>query len=400
MNLWESLLVAFDNVRVNKMRSFLTIIGIVVGVAAVIAVVSIGQAGKSSVVSDLSQFDQNAFLALPNFQAVQGQEEKAAITLDDMEAIRRMEGVDAVAGTLQIPVEAQLGRTTSKFTVTGTTSEATEVQNIKLSAGRFFSKGEERARQKVVLVESAFAEQEYGSVEGALNRKLKLGGKVFRIIGVTETQESMLQFGEKMWQAVMPITAVPAGDETLNKVSTIFVKADARAADDLTPLMADVRKLLAKRHNLPNNAYQTQSTADLQASVSSVFNILQTIVGSIAGISLFVGGIGVMNIMLVSVTERTREIGIRKAIGATPGAIMTQFLVEAVILSFIGGLLGTLVGLGAAGIFSLITDWPFLISWWTILLAFGFSAAVGIFFGLYPANKAARMQPIESLRYE
>ncbi|MMZ63872.1 putative ABC transporter permease YknZ [compost metagenome] len=161
-----------------------------------------------------------------------------------------------------------------------------------------------------------------------------------------------------------------------------------------------LEKWLADRKNVEPDSYLAETGKDAEKMVSSTFSILQTIIGSIAGISLLVGGIGVMNIMLVSVTERTREIGIRKAIGATPGTIMLQFMIEAVILSFLGGTVGALLGLLAAYAFALISGWPFVVSVWAILLAFGFSAAVGIFFGLYPANKASKLHPIESLRYE
>ncbi|MOA28641.1 putative ABC transporter permease YknZ [compost metagenome] len=165
-------------------------------------------------------------------------------------------------------------------------------------------------------------------------------------------------------------------------------------------IVQDVKEWFAKKKNIEASEFLSQTGKDAEQMIASSFGIMQIIIGSIAGISLLVGGIGVMNIMLVSVTERTREIGIRKAIGATPGTIMVQFMIEAVILSFIGGTIGALFGLLLAFIFAIATGWPFVVSIWAMALAFGFSAAVGIFFGLYPANKASKLHPIESLRYE
>ncbi|ASS76594.1 ABC transporter [Tumebacillus algifaecis] len=395
MNLWESILLALENVRVNKMRSFLTIIGIVVGVAAVIAVVSIGQAGKSSLVSELGQVAEGSFLVIP-----QSQGETGGLTVDDVEQIKRLKGIDAVVGLLTLPAESKKGKDTVNFMLNGTHADYPKINNLKMVAGRFFSSGEERSRQKSLVVEAKYAEEVFGSAAAAMNKKVTLNSSIYRIVGVYKPEESLLSgLGGKVYNAFLPIGALPgAGD--VRDVQYIQAKAVEKDETLVREQVKAVKKLLAKRHNTAVANYIAQTGEETQEAVKSAFNVMQTIIGSIAGISLLVGGIGVMNIMLVSVTERTREIGIRKAIGATPGMIMRQFLVEAVILCFFGGLIGTLLGLFAAGIFSLATGWPFLVSWGTILLAFAFSAAVGIFFGLYPANKAARMQPIESLRYE
>ncbi len=395
MNLWESVLLALENVRLNKMRSFLTIIGIVVGVAAVIAVVSIGQAGKYSLVSELGQVADGSFIVIP-----QSQGEIGGLTVDDVEQISRMKGIDAAVGVHSLPAESKKGKETLNFALTGTNADFPKINNLKLAAGRFFSIGEERSRQKALVVDAKYANEQYGSPESALNKKVTLNGKVYRIVGVFKQEESVLSgLGGKVYNAYLPLGALPgAGD--VRDVQYIQAKATETANEAVGERIKEIKKMLAKRHSTAASNYIAQTGEETQEAVKSAFNVVQTIIGSIAGISLLVGGIGVMNIMLVSVTERTREIGIRKAIGATPGMIMRQFLVEAVILCFFGGLLGTLLGILCAGIFSLVTSWPFLISGWTILLAFGFSAAVGIFFGLYPANKAARMQPIESLRYE
>ncbi len=227
-----------------------------------------------------------------------------------------------------------------------------------------------------------------------------MDSKVYRVVGVYKKEESLLtSFGGEMYNGYMPLNSIPNGLEG-GRVDMVQASTSLKDAAEVSAVITEAKKLLAKRHNTTERAYLSQTGEEAQTQISSIFNILQTIIGSIAGISLLVGGIGVMNIMLVSVTERTREIGIRKAIGATPGAIMGQFIIEAVILSFFGGMIGALLGLLASSVFALATGWPFLISWWAMALAFVFSAAVGVFFGLYPANKASRLQPIEALRYE
>ncbi|HEX7056241.1 MAG TPA: ABC transporter permease [Bacilli bacterium] len=394
MSMLESILIALDNLRVNKMRAFLTIIGIVVGVGSVVTVVSIGQAGKTSIVSEISKYGEGFFLVTPNFQNG-GNLQQIGLTMQDLEQIKRLPDIRVAAGMISYGSEVTVRKDTEKLSVNGTTADITELENINMLAGRFYSPGEVRARQRVIVVESKFAEKVYGSAQAALHKKLPIDGKIYRIIGVYESSESFLGgLGGERYTVYVPVTI----DPTLNRID--YMELQATSGSTLDKAINETKKLLAKRHNTDVSSYMTQSGKDLEKQVGSVFTILQTIIGSIAGISLFVGGIGVMNIMLVSVTERTREIGIRKAIGAKPGTIMAQFLIEAVTLSILGGILGALLGLGGAGLFSFIIDWPFIISWWAIFLAFAFSAGVGIFFGLYPANKAARLQPIDALRYE
>jgi putative ABC transport system permease protein len=400
MSFWESMLVALDNLRVNKLRSFLTIIGIVVGVGAVVTVVSIGQAGQQTIVSDIQKYGEGFFVIYPNYEA--GSQVDMRPTLSDLEQVKRLDQVKDATGALSFMTSSKIKNNEVNFNITATTSSYHTLEKLDIQAGHYFSAAEERARQKVVVVDSTFAIDHYGNMQQAVGRKLQLGGKNFRIIGVYKPAEGILSgLGSKRYNAYMPVTSTPIGDGGTN-VRFDYIQADStlRDPDTLKELVTEVRELLAKRHNVSTNSYLSQTGAEAQDMVNSTFGILQIIIGSIAGISLLVGGIGVMNIMLVSVTERTREIGIRKAIGATPGVIMGQFMIEAVILCFMGGIIGTLIGLLGAFIFSMATGWPFVVSWWAILLAFGFSAGVGIFFGLYPANKASRLQPIEALRYE
>jgi putative ABC transport system permease protein len=401
VNAWESVLVSLESLSANKLRSFLTIIGIVVGVAAVVTVISIGQAGKSSILSDIDKYGEGFFVVFPD--SSQGSvQESVRPTLSDLDALKRVPGIKHVSGDATVPADSKTGRETYRINAAGTTADWINIESMELTAGRFFSAAEERSRQKVAVVESDYAEKIYGDSGNAIGRRIALGSVYYRIVGVYKSEKSLFSSPNKnQFSAYLPATALPDNNDGANlALNALYFKANSSDPDSMAKLVQEVKKTLSKRHNVPVSAYVSRTGAETQELVNSTFSVLQIIIGSIAGISLFVGGIGVMNIMLVSVTERTREIGIRKAIGATPGVIMGQFLVEALILCFIGGLAGVLLGLSGAYIFSIITKWPFIIGGWAILLAFGFSAAVGLFFGIYPASKAARLQPIEALRYE
>ncbi|MNN05619.1 Macrolide export ATP-binding/permease protein MacB [compost metagenome] len=399
MSIWESILVALDNLRMNKLRSFLTMIGIVFGVAAVVTVVSIGQSGQSSMMSELSNYKDGYFVVYNNYSngSAPGDTE---IRLRDLREAAKIPGVRYVSSELTFSMTTKLKNEELQFSITGTTADVPKMMNLDIVAGRFFNSQEERGRQKVIIVDKKFAEKAYGSESSAIGRKLVLSNGTFRVIGVYKQQESIMSGmqGER-YTGYAPLLAMPMGEDGDNfRLGMIGVLASSPDNTDKT--VQDVKEWFAKKKNTDVSQFLSQTGKEAEQMISSSFGIMQIIIGSIAGISLLVGGIGVMNIMLVSVTERTREIGIRKAIGATPGTIMVQFMIEAVILSFIGGTIGALFGLLLAFIFALATGWPFVVSIWAMALAFGFSAAVGIFFGLYPANKASKLHPIESLRYE
>jgi len=400
--IWESVLVALDNIRAHKLRSFLTIIGVVIGVAAVITVVNIGQAGKTFIAGELERYADGVFIVMPNPSAASSGSIVPEIDVVDLERLRRLSGVRAAAGFRSFSAETRIGKESVRFNVTGTSAELARLQSMAMEAGRFFTASEERAGQQVLVVESDFAERLSGTSAAAIGRRLTLGGKSYRIVGVYRSDRALFSVGEKkVFAAYAPLSAVPKLEgESVLRLESVLLQASSADEEFLKKTAETVRKELAKRHRTEENQYFTQTTKEAERQVNTVFGTLQTIIGSIAGISLAVGGIGVTNIMLVSVTERTREIGIRKAIGASPGVIMTMFLIEAIVLCLIGGILGMGIGLFGAFVFSHFTGWPFSISWWPILLSVGFSTGVGVFFGLYPANKASRLQPIESLRYE
>ncbi|MEW9701878.1 ABC transporter permease [Paenibacillus sp. SI8] len=400
MSVWKNLLICLESLRVNKLRSMLTMIGIVVGVASVVLVVSIGQIGKGSVISELAKYSPGVFFVSPSSNVTKA--DKIKLTTEDLKQVRSMEGIQAASGSMSMTMVSKTGETTTNFMMTGAYSDLKNFYNLKMESGRFFTQGEQKSRQKVIVVESNYAQSEFGSSDQAINRKVTLDDKKYEIIGVFKSDKSLLSgLGGKNVAAYMPYDSLPLLKESSNnELDTLMVIADTANPQLRDKAGMAVTKHLAKTHYVDSSDYAIQKVEDFQQSLNSIFSILQTIIGSIAGISLIVGGVGVMNIMLVSVTERTREIGIRKAIGATPGLILQQFIMEAIILCFIGGGIGVLIGVLGSFVFAIITKWQFMISGWTIVVAFGFSAAVGLFFGWYPAKKAANMQPIESLRYE
>ncbi|WP_159884976.1 ABC transporter permease [Paenibacillus puerhi] len=401
MTIWQNLQISLDSLRVNKLRSLLTMIGIVVGVASVVLVVSIGQIGRGSVVSELAKYSPGVFFVTPSFGTTSSTD-RTMLSMDDAKQVNRMEGVRIASGSLNLTMESKSKGETITFMMTGASANIVQFYNLKMEAGRFFTAGQQTSRQKVIVVESDYAIHEFGSSEQALHRKVTLDNSKYEIIGVFKSDKSLLAgLSGKSYSAYMPYDSLPLQKNSANKkIDTLMV-----IADSVDPAQSDlVSKAVVKHLSRENQGkvsdYEVQKVEDFQQSLDLIFNMLQILIGSIAGISLLVGGIGVMNIMLVSVTERTREIGTRKAIGATPGLILQQFMMEAIILCFIGGVVGVLIGGLGSFAFSLLTSWPFVMSAWTVAVAFGFSASVGLFFGWYPAKKAANMQPIESLRYE
>lgn len=400
MSIWKNLLISLDSLRVNKLRSLLTMIGIIVGVASVVLVVSIGQIGKGSVVSELAKYSPGVFFVTPSTSATKA--DKIQITMTDLKHVSRLEGVQAASGSLGMTMASKSGDSVITFNVSGTFADIVKFYNLKTEAGRFFTVSEQKSRQKVIVVESDYAISQFGSAEQAVNRKITLDGNKYEIVGVYKSDKSILSgLDGKNYSAYMPYDSLPLLKEgTNNELDSLMV-----IASTTDPMLKDkagkaITSHLAKAHNAESVDYEVQKVEDFQRNLDVVFNVMQILIGSIAGISLLVGGVGVMNIMLVSVTERTREIGTRKAIGATPGLILQQFMMEAIILCFLGGVVGISIGVLGSFAFSLITKWQFILSGWTIVIAFGFSTAVGLFFGWYPAKKAANMQPIESLRYE
>lgn len=396
MNISESIIVALEGVWVNKMRSALTMLGIIIGVAAVIAVVAIGQGGQAAVMTSLEKIGTNLIVIYPRSNDSEEVTRADLITVQDVEVIKNSSTAIKNISPVQarrLPLKYE--RKNKQTIVYGVWPEYKAIRNVEIIKGRFLNEGDERGARRVVVIDDTLASELFGHKDPLL-KQIHLLGAPATVIGVAKSEKAFFDGPNQTPNAYMPFSAFTNAIRW-NYVS--YIDASAVSKEETDTAMEQAKRVLHHRHR-NKDKYFAYSLEKEMEQANQIMGILQLIVGAIAGISLLVGGIGVMNIMLVSVTERTREIGIRKALGAQYKDIMIQFLIEAVVICLIGGAIGTLLGVGGSFIVAKIAKWPPLISPLTIVIAFLFSASIGIFFGLYPANKAAKLDPIEALRYE
>lgn len=393
MSIWESVWMAVEGVRTNKLRSTLTMLGIVIGIAAVIAVVAIGQGGRAMLMTEIDKFGANLFNVYVDFSA-DNPATPRDFAIEDTDVIKHL--VPAISGLT--PVQETMATVRSakkgKFSrIVGSNGDYARMINVQMLKGRFYSNADTKADRKVIVIENKLAEELFRK-QDPLGQRVTVNNIQMTVIGVARDIDSFLTGGNKT-------AYIPYGvwQKVTNQDAIMWMQGQTYPGEDIKTAMNQAVKVLERKHN--NKGRYKSSTMEQQLEiVNKITSVLTIVVGAIAGISLFVGGIGVMNIMLVSVTERTREIGIRKALGARRKDIMLQFLIEALVLCSIGGIIGTVIGIGGAFLIAGFAKWPPLVSWTTVLIAFLFSSAVGVFFGLYPASQAARMDPIEALRYE
>jgi putative ABC transport system permease protein len=406
--LWQSLLIAVRALLVNKMRALLTMLGIIIGIAAVIAMVAIG-AGASKMISDqIASIGSNLLLVLPGSTTSGGLRTGSGgtptLTYDDARAIRaECPSVAAVAPTVRGSAQVVFGNLNWSTVIQGTTPDVLDIRDWQLVEGRNLSPSDVDGATKNCLIGQTVAENLFGP-EDPVGKIIRIKNIPFTVIGLLEHKGQSPQGQDQDDVIYVPLTTAQRklfGSQFPNSVGSMLIQA--RSAELLSSAENEVTALLDQRHRIGptrERDFTVRNLSEILAVSEQSSRVMSILLGAVASISLVVGGIGIMNIMLVSVTERTREIGIRMAIGAKQHDILLQFLTEAVLLTTCGGIIGMVLGVGGAMAVSKLMSWPTLISTQSIIIAFLFSAAVGIFFGFYPARKAASLNPIDALRYE
>lgn len=398
-------MIALRALRRNKLRSSLTALGIIIGVASVVAMVAVGNGAQARIESQVASLGQNLLSIFAGSRRTGGVSSglgsASALTLADADAMAR-EVPDVVAISPEVSTTAQAianGRNTST-TIAGESPDYLKIRDWKLTAGSMFVDREVRGAAKVAVIGSKTATDLFGPLN-PVGQTVRVKNIPFVIIGLLESKGSGMGGQNQDDRILIPYTTAMkriTGEKYLRSINVQIVSADR-----MDSAQEQISSLLRQRHRLTDdrdNDFNIFNQKEIADTVSSISKVITLLLGAIGGISLLVGGIGIMNIMLVSVTERTREIGIRIAVGAQPGDIRLQFLIEAITLSLLGGCIGVAVGVGASRVVGMIADFKPVVSTGSIILAFGVSSAIGVFFGFYPATKAARLDPIDALRYE
>lgn len=400
----ESFLMAWASLIANKMRSILTMLGIIIGVAAVIALVSIGNGVKQDIQNSISSLGSNLLMVMPGAPRTPGvrpsQGSMKSLKVSDYQAISKLDGVKAASpytANSYVTIYQSKNWTT---TVSGVSSNFQDVNNWTMAEGRFISSKNVENRERVAVVGQTVVKNLFAG-EDPVGKEIRVKNIPFRVIGVLNSKGNGTMGNDQDDVIFIPYTTAMERVEGVDYLRMIYVVAN----DDngIDRLQSDIENLLRVRHSIKDtnlDDFNIQNMKSIMETMEQTTGTLTLFLGAVAAISLVVGGIGIMNIMLVSVTERTREIGIRKALGATYFVIVTQFLIEAVVISLMGGLIGIALGIGASKLIGLASGMSTVISVPTIVLSFAFSMAIGLVFGIYPARKAAKLNPIDALHYE
>jgi putative ABC transport system permease protein len=406
MRLASTFKIAGRALRRNKLRSALTALGIIIGVGAVIAMVSIGNGAKAQVESQIASLGENVILIFSGSTTSSGIRTgwggAGTLKIEDAEAIRReIPAVTRVSEEVVSTAQVSAGNQNWFTRIYGESADYFELRQWAITDGAPFTDQDVRSANKVCVVGRTTATQIYGS-EDVIGQVLRIKGVPFVITGVLASKGLSPQGTDQDDIVIMPFSSamkrVMGGGTTLRNIN-----AQVASSAELPGAQQQIIELLRQRHNIrggKDDDFTVRTQEEIAATATATSRVMTWLLGAIASVSLIVGGIGIMNIMLVSVTERTREIGVRLAVGAHGRDILTQFLIEAVSLSSLGGIIGIILGLGLSQLVSVVAHWPILISITSIVFSFFFSAAVGVFFGFYPAREASRLDPIEALRYE
>ncbi|MFJ7727635.1 ABC transporter permease [Neobacillus sp. NPDC097160] len=388
MGILQSIKMALRSIKGNKLRSALTMLGMIIGVSSVIILVSIAQGSAQNVTSQINQLGTN-LLTINSFGT------DVALTEDKIDELSKLNGVKAVAPVVQGRVNVKKDRTTSQVSLTGTNAAYSTVRDAKVSQGRFITDLDIEYRQKIAVIGSDTASSFFGT-ENPVGQYLQIDGTSFKVVGVLVSKGSSLgQSGDNV--IIVPLST---GQRLVKSTTINQVYLQGTSEDQMGFVMNEVEMKMASLFPNKSDSYSVTNQQDLMDTMSSVNDTMTMMLGGIASISLLVGGIGIMNIMLVSVSERTKEIGIRKAIGAKRRDVLLQFLIEAVVLSGVGGLIGILTGVGLGKLLSALLNLTVSFTSSIMFSSFLFSLAVGVVFGVFPANKASKLNPIQALRYE
>ncbi len=401
--IWNAVVLAFMAIRRNVMRSTLTILGIVIGVAAVIIMVTLGNGATAQVSTDISKLGSNMLMIYPGQDRGPGaiREQARLFEADDIEAIKdEVSGIAAAAPASSSSMQAVYGNENYSTTVYGTDNAYLTVRSWKIASGREFSDTELSSGRAVCIIGDTVRKEVFKTAD-PVGLKMRLKTISCQVIGLLEAK-GQSSFGMDQDDLVLiPLHTYQRRVSANRYISSIYVSA--RSADVTARVKKDITELFRQRRKIAANQtddFNVRDTQELISTLTGTTKLLTMLLGAVAAVSLLVGGIGIMNIMLVSVTERTREIGIRLAIGALEKDVMTQFLVEAIVLSSFGGLMGITGGLGISILGARLLNVPFLLDMDIVLISFTFSAVVGVVFGYFPASQAARLDPIEALRHE
>ena len=400
----ESFLMAWASLIANKLRSLLTMLGIIIGVAAVIALVSIGNGVKQDIEDSISSLGSNLLVVLPGAPRTPGarpsQGSMKSLKISDYEAIAKLEGVKAASPMTNgsyVVIYQNKNWTTS---VAGVNANFQDVNNWTMTSGRFFSDKNVQNRERVAVVGQTVVKNLFGD-EDPVGKEIRVKNIPFRVIGVLKSKGNGTMGNDQDDTVLIPYTTSMERVEGIDYLRRVYVVA--KDDEGIDRLQADIENLLRVRHNIKDtnlDDFNIQNMKSIMETVAQTTGTFTLFLGAVAAISLVVGGIGIMNIMLVSVTERTREIGVRKALGATYSVIVTQFLIEAVVISLMGGFIGIAFGIGASKVIGMVSGMSTIVSVPTIIMSFAFSMAIGLIFGIYPARKAAKLNPIDALHYE
>jgi len=408
INFQSTFKISFRALRVNKMRSALTILGIIIGVTAVIAMVAVGTGASRKIAEQISSMGSNLLIVLPGATTAggvrMGSGTQPTLSLSDAEAIQKeCPGVSDVAPIFNGVAQVVYGHQNWSTGVVGSTPNILDVRDWPLYSGKPFTQQDVKSATKVCLLGQTVVENLFGSVDPR-GQIIRINKIPFTIIGVLSRKGQSAHGQDQDDTIYVPVTTAQKklfGTSFPGMVRVIMVKA--KSSEDLPLAENQINALLRQRHRIGkdrDNDFTVRNLTQVMETAEQSTRVMTLLLGAIASVSLLVGGIGIMNIMLVSVTERTREIGIRMAVGANTWDIRLQFIIEALTLSLVGGIVGIIIGISGSKLVSILAGWPTIVSFLSILLAFSFSGLVGIFFGFYPAYQASLLNPIDALRYE